>query len=328
MVFPMRHLVGYASSRFRLVPGDLVLSGSPAGNAAAHGGAWLKAGDVMEAELTFLGRQRNELCRRAADGRAARQREARLPPHLGQHALEAVGVTDPLLPEAARWVDVDPAKGYVVEEIADGLHWVSDGPYQAMFLVEREGVTLVDAPPSLGGRLLDAIRRGHRPAGHASSSTRMRTPTTSRPRRCSIARRSSGTARRRACSSARRDPRRPVPSVLVRRRARARRPRPPLRGAEPPSGQPVRARAAARTLMVVDVVYHGWAPYKSLGLPKDVPGWIDAHDTMLALRLRALRQRPQRPARHAPRRRGRAGARSRPPQPRPRAPSTRSAWAR
>ena len=57
----MNHLVGYASSRFRLVPGDLVLSGSPAGNAAAHGGAWLKAGDVMEAELTFLGRQRNEL---------------------------------------------------------------------------------------------------------------------------------------------------------------------------------------------------------------------------------------------------------------------------
>ena len=41
-------------------------------------------------------------------------------------------MTDPLLPEAARWVDVDPAKGYVVEEIADGLHWVSDGPYQAI----------------------------------------------------------------------------------------------------------------------------------------------------------------------------------------------------
>ena len=59
MVFPMSYLVGYASSRFRLVPGDLVLSGSPAGNAAIHGGAWLKAGDVMEAELTYLGRQRN-----------------------------------------------------------------------------------------------------------------------------------------------------------------------------------------------------------------------------------------------------------------------------
>ena len=59
MVFPMSYLVGFASSRFRLVPGDLVLSGSPAGNAAAHGGAWLKAGDVMDAELTFLGRQRN-----------------------------------------------------------------------------------------------------------------------------------------------------------------------------------------------------------------------------------------------------------------------------
>ena len=62
MVFPMRHLVGYASSRSPgSFPATWCLAGSPAGNAAAHGGAWLKAGDVMEAELTFLGRQRNEL---------------------------------------------------------------------------------------------------------------------------------------------------------------------------------------------------------------------------------------------------------------------------
>ncbi len=44
------------------------------------------------------------------------------------------------LPEPARWIPIDPEKGYVVEEIEDGLHWVSDGPYQALFLVESEGV--------------------------------------------------------------------------------------------------------------------------------------------------------------------------------------------
>ena len=61
------------------------------------------------------------------------------------------------LPEPARWIPIDPEKGYVVEEIEDGLHWVSDGPYQALFLVESEGVTLVDAPPSLG----TAVARGN-----------------------------------------------------------------------------------------------------------------------------------------------------------------------
>jgi 2,4-didehydro-3-deoxy-L-rhamnonate hydrolase len=39
--------------------GDLLLTGSPAGNAAHHGGRWLRAGDVMEGEISGLGVQRN-----------------------------------------------------------------------------------------------------------------------------------------------------------------------------------------------------------------------------------------------------------------------------
>src|SRR4029079_2444699 len=80
--------------------------------------------------------------RRAADRRPARRGRAPPPAALGQHDVQAAGVT---LPEAARWVEIDRAKGYVVEEIGDGLHWVSDGPYQAMVLVTRRGVTIDDA---------------------------------------------------------------------------------------------------------------------------------------------------------------------------------------
>ena len=51
----------------------------------------------------------------------------------------------------------DPEKGYFSEEIADGLYWVTEGVYQAMFLVSDEGVIVVDAPPSMGPAVVNAI---------------------------------------------------------------------------------------------------------------------------------------------------------------------------
>lgn len=54
-------IVSFASQIVPLEPGDLLLTGSPAGNAAHHGGRWLVPGDVLEGEITGLGTQRN-LC--------------------------------------------------------------------------------------------------------------------------------------------------------------------------------------------------------------------------------------------------------------------------
>ena len=45
----------------------------------------------------------------------------------------------------------------MVEEIRDGLYWVTEGAYQAMFLVTGDGVIAVDAPPSIGENYLKAI---------------------------------------------------------------------------------------------------------------------------------------------------------------------------
>jgi 2-keto-4-pentenoate hydratase/2-oxohepta-3-ene-1,7-dioic acid hydratase in catechol pathway len=58
MIFDIATLVSYASSLVPLEPGDMLLTGSPAGN-GAHWGTFLRAGDVIEAEITGLGRQRN-----------------------------------------------------------------------------------------------------------------------------------------------------------------------------------------------------------------------------------------------------------------------------
>ncbi len=57
MLFGIARLVSYASQASRLLPGDLVLTGSPAGN-GMHWGRLLRDGDVMDGSITGLGAQR------------------------------------------------------------------------------------------------------------------------------------------------------------------------------------------------------------------------------------------------------------------------------
>ncbi|MFE3518235.1 fumarylacetoacetate hydrolase family protein [Streptomyces sp. NPDC059166] len=57
MIFGVARMVSYASQTARLLPGDLVLTGSPAGN-GMHWGRLLRDGDVMDASITGLGSQR------------------------------------------------------------------------------------------------------------------------------------------------------------------------------------------------------------------------------------------------------------------------------
>jgi glyoxylase-like metal-dependent hydrolase (beta-lactamase superfamily II) len=52
---------------------------------------------------------------------------------------------------------INPAKGYLVQEIRDHLYWVTDGSYNTMFLVTDKGVIVVDAPPTIGKNYLKAI---------------------------------------------------------------------------------------------------------------------------------------------------------------------------
>ncbi|MEU1519525.1 fumarylacetoacetate hydrolase family protein [Streptomyces sp. NPDC005811] len=57
MLFGVARLVSYISQTARLLPGDLVLTGSPAGN-GIHWGRLLRDGDVMDGSITGLGAQR------------------------------------------------------------------------------------------------------------------------------------------------------------------------------------------------------------------------------------------------------------------------------
>lgn len=69
MIFRPEQILSYASERIRLVPGDLLSTGSPPGNGAFHGNRWLRPGDVMEGEITYLGRQTNTIVPEDTGGR-------------------------------------------------------------------------------------------------------------------------------------------------------------------------------------------------------------------------------------------------------------------
>jgi 2,4-didehydro-3-deoxy-L-rhamnonate hydrolase len=58
MIYGVARLIEYLSSHVQLLPGDLICTGSPAGN-GAHYNRFLQAGDVMEASIDGLGTQRN-----------------------------------------------------------------------------------------------------------------------------------------------------------------------------------------------------------------------------------------------------------------------------
>lgn len=58
MIFTAARLVSFCSAITELQPGDLILTGSPAGN-GAHFQTFLQPGDVMDSQITGLGRQHN-----------------------------------------------------------------------------------------------------------------------------------------------------------------------------------------------------------------------------------------------------------------------------
>ena len=58
MIFGVARLIEHLSAVVELQPGDVICSGSPAGN-GAHYGRFLRPGDVVEGTITGLGTQRN-----------------------------------------------------------------------------------------------------------------------------------------------------------------------------------------------------------------------------------------------------------------------------
>ena len=65
--------------------------------------------------------------------------------------------TTKAIPQNAKGPAIPSEKGYLVQEIGNQLYSVSDGSYNAMFMVTDQGVIAIDAPPTLGDKYLKAI---------------------------------------------------------------------------------------------------------------------------------------------------------------------------
>jgi len=177
-------------------------------------------------------------------------------------------------------------KGYLVEEIRDGLYWVTDGEYNTMFLSSSQGVIAVDPLPTLGANYLKAIAEvtdkpvthvvySHEHTDHIGAAYLF-------PSNATIIAQKE-TAR---ILARRYDPRRPVPTVTFDETYRLTVGDQTLaldyKGVNHETGNIFIYAPRQKVLMLVDVIYPGFMPYKNLGIVEDVQGYMKAHTDALS----------------------------------------------
>lgn len=181
---------------------------------------------------------------------------------------------------------IPPEKGYFVQEIRGGLYWVTDGLYNTMFVVSSQGVIVVDPLPNLGERYLKAIAEvtskpithviySHEHTDHIGAAYLFPQGAVY------IAQKQTA-----GILARRHDPRRPVPTLTFDNSYTLTVGDQTLvldyKGVNHEAGNIFIYAPKQKVLMLVDVVYPGWMPYKNLGIAEDVPGYIEAHQDALA----------------------------------------------
>jgi len=183
------------------------------------------------------------------------------------------------VPDAAKGPVIDPAKGYRIQMLGDGLYMVTDNVYQSMFLVYEDGVVVVDAPPSFAQHIPSAIAEvTHKPITHIiySHSHIDHIGGTRGLGGHPVIVAQEETKRFLARAQ---DPNRPLPTVTFRDHYTLKVGSQVLElsyygnGHEP--GNIFVYAPAQKTLMVVDIVFPGWMPWRRLALAQDMAGYFD-----------------------------------------------------
>ena len=189
------------------------------------------------------------------------------------------------VPDNAKGPQIDFSKGYLVEEISEGLYWVTEGAYQGMFLVTGEGVIVVDAPPSIGQNYLKAIEEvtdepithvvySHAHNDHIGAASMFPEDATIIAHKWTAEK-----------LEIRNDPNRPVPTVSFEEKYTLEVGNQILEleyhGPMHAPGNIFIYAPQQKVLMLVDVVFPGWVPFKDLAMAEDVPFFIYAHDKIL-----------------------------------------------
>ena len=189
------------------------------------------------------------------------------------------------LPEITIGPQIDYSKGYLVEEIKDGLYWVTDGTYQTMLLTTDQGVITVDAPPSIGENYLNAIAEvTDEPVTHVIYSHTHNDPVGSIsmfPDDATYIAYQEITE----TLAKRNDPNRPVQSITFEDKYTLEVGNQKLEleyyGSMHEPGNIFIYAPNQKILMLVDVVFPGWVPFKDLAMAQNVPEFLAAHDKIL-----------------------------------------------
>src|SRR5829696_3942199 len=182
------------------------------------------------------------------------------------------------VPASAQGPAVDPAKGYRLQDLGGGLYMVTDNAYQSMFLVYDRGVVVVDAPPPYAAHIPQAIAEvSNKPVTHIvyshSHSDHIGGTKSLGGRPVIIAHDETLRLLKRAA-----DPNRPLPTVTFSDRYTLRVGNKVLElsyhgNAHEPGNIFIHA-PSQRVLMVVDVVFPGWMPWRRFALAQDIPGYF------------------------------------------------------
>ena len=183
---------------------------------------------------------------------------------------------------------VNMSIGYRVEALGGGNYLLTDGVYQSWFLVTCNSIIVVDAPPTLGHNMLKGIRTvsdfpishvvySHAHADHIGAAYLLKGKNTTFVAHAETAK---------ALAQAPLDKTRPAPNVTFTGNHTLKVCNQTLQlSYKGPNHQPGNIFIYApqpKILMLVDIIYPGWIPFDYLGESQNIPGYIAAHDQVLA----------------------------------------------
>src|SRR6202171_3504901 len=182
------------------------------------------------------------------------------------------------VPSSSQGPPIDPAKGYRVQDLGSGLYMITDNAIQAMFLVYDRGVVVIDAPQNLAVYIPKAIAEltnnpithliySHSHADHIGGAKDLggHPIITAHEETLRLLERDA-------------DPNRPLPTVTFSNNYTLRVGKQELdlsyHGNAHEPGNIFIYAPAQRVLMVVDVVFPGWMPWRRFALAQDIPGFF------------------------------------------------------
>lgn len=187
--------------------------------------------------------------------------------------------------EAGVAPDIDPEKGYRIEDFGAGAYMVTEGAYQMMIVRTDDGLVIADAPPSIGENILKAAEEiapgakithliySHGHVDHIGFAAQI---VATNPDMQIIAHQDTAATLERAA-----DPNRPPPGLR-------------FDGSGPFTLQASNQildlnysgpnheygnieiwHPESKTLMLIDVVFPGWMMWRRMAIAQDIPGVYD-----------------------------------------------------